>query len=30
MNGIDFTKALKELIGNSPPPCILVTAYASD
>ena len=30
MNGIDFTKALKELIGSSAPPCILVTAYASD
>jgi two-component system sensor histidine kinase/response regulator len=30
MNGIDFIKALKELIGSSAPPCILVTAYASD
>ena len=30
INGIDFTKALKELIGSSAPPCILVTAYASD
>ena len=30
MNGIDFIKAFKELIGSSTPPCILVTAYVSD
>ena len=30
MNGIEFVKALKKLIINKKPPCVLVTGYAKD